>query len=391
MIGAVIMFALIVFSIKEEVHAVSWNKPIAVFWFACGIFQLISAFAVSLEYLPMALIWLVLFPLLFFVWNNRKDYAVLFSEVAVAGDICFIILAVLSVACYPFNVLNYGGLLHNPNGLGQWVTFAYPLILFLYYRKTDIKWKLFYLVQICVAIVLCVASEGRTALFAVFFMSLMFIIFRVQFQPKSVRYFAKRLLGFILCLILVFFLCLLINQIVAENILHSYRIDGNFTFGQQFSQACERFFVGSAERMTGSDKTEASVNAYSSGRIGIWKQTLRMLDWKGHSSSEHIFNRRNGDIGNNVHNVLLQFAYDNGIATVLVYVLLMMFGGIRILVQALRRKKVRSIRPYLLLIHVGYVITGLLASINLPFLYVISFLYYLSYAVLFDAEYFVAK
>jgi len=379
-VGAGLMGLIIVFTMKEELHVVKWNKKITVLWLALGIVQLFSGLFVSREYLPMAVIWIVLFPMLFLVWNNRKDYERLFCEVAIAGDICFVILAGISVCGYSFNVLNYGGFLKNPNGLGQWITFAYPLILFLYSKQKKNIWKVCFMVQAALALVLCIASRSRTALLAVLFMSVLFVIYRV-WNMSRVAQFYKSFFCFVLCFVLVACACLIINTFVLEE--QAMQSGLNDSFLTRLTANTRRFIFGWSERFAGADKADTSINSYSSGRIGIWKKTIESLNWKGHPSREHIIVDRNGNVGNNTHNMILQFAYDNGIVAGIIYVLLIACSGFKSLKKAKENiHDERSVYPYVLIIHAGYGVTCMLASINLPFLYMISFLYYLSFAVL---------
>ena len=80
-IGVLIMGAIILFSIDRKIKPVQVNLVIVGLWIGISIFQLIGGVLTSVEYLPMGCVWLVGFPTLFLVWNNRQDYEVLFRGI----------------------------------------------------------------------------------------------------------------------------------------------------------------------------------------------------------------------------------------------------------------------------------------------------------------------
>lgn len=147
-------------------------------------------------------------------------------------------------------------------------------------------------------------------------------------------------------------------------------------------EATEKF----VEKVTGQDKASSSVADYSSGRTVIWKEVLKNLNIKGHPSREHIITVRNGDVGNNAHNTILQFAYDNGIQTGVLFLILMIIGGLKLLIDYVEIKKFGCLRLYLLLVHIGFGVTAMFTTLNLPFLYLVTLSYYFTYMVLFDEK-----
>lgn len=421
-VGAGLMGLIILFTFNGTGQPIKWNKPLAIIWFGLGLQQLVSGIFVSLEFLPMAMIWLVAFPVLFLVWNDRRDYIVLFREVAIAGNTCFVFLAVTSVVFYPMNVLQYGGFVNNPNGMGQWVTFAFPLIVFLYYQEknSQIK-KWLYRAELALILLLCFASKGRTAIFAVGLMGLVLLILRLVSCKNGFAYYARQGGMFLLCVALVWVLCFVVNQVPQatpnvqpetatigtvplseepldssqeseENVPIQEIEETNPTKSQvpttpDTQQSVEGAMVTNfINRVLGLDKAGDSLEDYSSGRIGIWVGALEAMNFLGHPSREHIVTYRNGDVGNNVHNVILQWCYDNGLVAGLLFTIMMIWAGILLMKRSLRKENLSDINSYMLIIHAGFTCTAMFASVNLPFLYLISFLYYLSFAVLFDSE-----
>lgn len=413
LIGVGLMGLIILFTIDGTIKKVKWNKPIVIVWFAIGFFQLISGIFVSLEYLPMTMIWIVAFPTLFLVWNNRKDYDVLFKEVAIAGNICFVFMSILSITLYPMNAVRYGGFLNNPNGMGQWAIFAFPLIVFLLCQeKTSRIKKWFYFAELALVALLCFASKGRTAMLAVGLMVFVFAAQQLVLRKDKLFFYLKQSWKFLLCAVLVWAMCLTVNLIpqAIENARPETPIidqtpggtanPDDPTIGQNPDDptnpgqtptppAAEKTGVGAminnvVNRILGLDKAGTSLNDYSSGRIGIWIESLEVMNYLGHPSREHIVTDRNGDVGNNIHNTILQWCYNNGIIAGLLFAVMMILSLLSLLKRSFHKENRGGIIGHMLIIHVGFACTSLFTSLNLPFLYLIEFLYYLSYAVVFD-------
>lgn len=395
-VGAGLMGLIILFTVNGTVQRVKWNKPITTMWFGMGLLQLASGFFVSLEYLPMAIIWLVVFPVLFLVWNNRRDYIPLFKEIALAGNACFLFLGVTSMLFFPMNVLQYGGFVNNPNGMGQWVTFAFPLIVFLHYQEksNQIK-KWLYRAELALVLLLCLASKGRTALLAVGLMLLVLVVLRFVSCKNNFTYYVKRGGKFLLCTALVWAVCMTVNlipQMLANTQPGTDIPSETPTINQVTPEPSEpqnnigTVYPNIIDRILGLDKNRNTLNDYSSGRIGIWVGALRSINALGHPSSEHIITDRNGDVGNNVHNTLLQWCYNNGLFASLLFAVIMVWSMLTFLKRSLHKGNLFGIHSHMLIIQFGFACTAMFASLNLPFLYLIEFLYYLSFAVLFDRK-----
>ena len=115
-IGTVLLGLIIVFSINGKMVRPKLARGVPILWLAIGLLRFVSGFTVSNEYLPLALIWLIGFPMLFLVWINRKDYYQLFFEVAKSANIALLVLIVGSLLFIPVTESQYRGITLNPNG-----------------------------------------------------------------------------------------------------------------------------------------------------------------------------------------------------------------------------------------------------------------------------------
>lgn len=129
LIGTLILGGIIVFSIDRKLSQVKWNFPIAFLWMLFGGMRLITGFVTSIEYLPLACIWLVGFPVLFFVWNNRKDYEKLFKCCYRGFLYPTTIFFVASVLLVPVTGEAYTGLTTNANSIGMYIATILAFVL----------------------------------------------------------------------------------------------------------------------------------------------------------------------------------------------------------------------------------------------------------------------
>lgn len=403
--GAALLGLIIIFSVPGDVKKIKLNRWLATLWLLLGLLQLISGLLVSIEFLPMAMIFLVGYPLLFVVWGARKDYKELFLEVAKAGNLCLIFFIVVSVLAFPSVDGNYTGMTGNPNSLGQWMTFGLPLIFICYdHQKNRGLRNIIYGVEIAVLYMLLVLARGRTALLAAAIETVVFLILWFISDGVSMKNMLKRIGCFLCCAIVAVPLAWLLNQNVAPSIHSAVQTqiqamnnqgdaagdalegDEDGLPAEEDGLTAETVIDGLITRVTGKDKESGMLDDYSSGRTVIWRETLRNLNAIGHPSREHILTDRNGDVGNNTHNTVLQFAYDNGVFAGVVYGLLLVSGAVCALRLVHRKGEAAILSRWCICIHAGYFVTAMLASINLPFLYLIAFLYYLTYAPLLDGD-----
>lgn len=383
-IGTFFMLLILIFSINSEIRPVKWNKKIACMWFLFGIFRFISGFTASLEFLPLACVWLFGFPSIFLVWNNRKDYSTLFYHLYKGCVYPTFAFFLLSLFFAPIGEKPYTGITMNANAVGLSVAFVFPLIFTMFLLEKHVtKAYVFNVICMWLSVAFAFLTRGRTVMLVILSVILVGVITVAFTMKRNLQYILKKILVLILGSIITVLVIIPVNEGVT-----SYLPNYSFEFSEYRDNInVNEAFSGFVTRMEGKDKAAAGMNNYSSGRIGIWQETISKLNVEGHPSRDHIVTKRNGDVGNNAHNVFIQFAYDNGIIAGLCFVVLVLISVVRIVRGGLNSTKNKSLYILILLISVSYICEGIVTSINLPFLYVISFVYYLIYAPLFDDEF----
>lgn len=383
-IGAFLMLLILVFSIDRKLQLVKWNKGIVSLWVIFGLFRFLSGFTASIEYFPLACIWLIGFPFIFFVWNNRKDYYALFHHLYKGFLYPTMAFFVLSIVFAPIGEQAYTGIAGNANAVGLHISAIFPLVfsVFLLEKNAGKKVKIINMICLWLSISFAFYSRGRTITLVI--VGVVVVGFLASFLCLKDRllHIVKKMAVLFIGSIVTIVLCILVNGFFTS-ILPNYSYEAA---ANQESASVDDAVSGFLNRVEGKDKAAPGLNNYSSGRIGIWMEAINNLNFKGNPSRNHIVTDRNGDVGNNAHNVFIQFAYDNGIVAGVCFLLLIIFSTITTIRGCFFSKRNKRLYILLLLITVAYLCEGVVTSINLPFLYVISFVYYSSFAVLFDGE-----
>ncbi|MBQ9392868.1 MAG: O-antigen ligase family protein, partial [Oscillospiraceae bacterium] len=355
-IGSVLLGLIIIFTVNRPITPVKWDPVIVTLWVSLGLVQLLSGLLISLEYLPMCLIWTIGFPLVYLVWSIRRDYWNLLAEVAWAGNVCVVLLLAASVVLSPITLAQYPGITINPNNFGMWLSIGTFTALFLFDSRKKPYQKWLYRVELCAIICLCVACSSRTAVLSIAAMCAVYIVGRIM-RGISFKYFTKQIALTCACLVLT------------AGVICGVNAAASLVRGESPFFTGEGIINHFGERVLGNDKQDHSIDNYSSGRLPIWREVLRKLNLLGRSSRDHIITGRNGDVGNNAHNIVLQYAYDNGVIAGALYALILLYTGAKLAVLAWKRRKLRSLEYYALIMYAGFFCTGMLANNDLPFLY----------------------
>ena len=383
-VGAFLMLLILVFSIDRKLQPVKWNKGIVLLWVIFGLFRFLSGFTASIEYLPLACIWLIGFPFIFFVWNNRKDYYVLFHYLYKGFLYPTMAFFVLSIVFTPIGEEAFTGITGNANAVGLHISAIFPLVFaaFLLKKNAGKKEKIINMICLWLSISFAFYSRGRTITLVIVGVVVVGYLASFLCLKDRLLYIVKKLAVLIIGSVVTIVLCIPVNGFFTS-ILPNYSYEAAVN---QESASVDDAVSGFLDRVEGKDKAASGVNNYSSGRIGIWQVAISRLNLEGNPSRNHIVTERNGDMGNNVHNVFIQFAYDNGIPAGIFFLLLFISSMVIIIRGCFVSPNYKELYVILLLISVSYLCEGIVTSINLPFLYVISFVYYFIYAVLFDGE-----
>lgn len=360
---------IILMSINRPLKALKWNPVLNVPWTLCGVilFVVCLVFHMGPGFLPFSICMLVLFPCLYLVWNNRRDYDVLFS---LAAQAMVANLLLFFLACMIFCPINaetmasgrYLGPTDNANNLGMITSSSVACCLYLIFRSK--KPAALYMVACAIAVSLLMLSASRTALISICLQMVIFLIFYICYYMKE----SDKLKAMIkLCLLFVLILSLVpINRVILSRDLY---VDSAYATAHQEQDAQiqkkkDRKDTDKAtkeknkkQKAAGKGKKkkqeeapsqqsqptlpqEESVlhrfqmegydfNQISSGRLNIWESYAQQLSWKGHTEDKLVL----GDEKNRIwaHNVFIEFSYRFGIGVGLLYLFLAVYNGVYVL------------------------------------------------------------
>ncbi|MCI9598851.1 MAG: hypothetical protein HFE75_16570 [Firmicutes bacterium] len=360
---------IILMSINRPLKALKWNPILNVPWTFCGGVLVIVClvFHIGPGFLPFSICMLVLFPCLYLVWNNRRDYEVLFSLVAQA---MIANLLLFFLACMIFCPINaetmvsgrYLGPTDNANNLGMITSSSVACCLYLIFRSK--KPVPLYMVACAIAVSLLMLSASRTALISICLQMVIFLIFYICYYMKE----SDKLKAMIkLCLLFVLILSLIpINKVLLSRDLYVNAVHATVR-QEQGAQVQKKKEIKDTDKETKEKKKkqnserkekkkkqeeapsqpsqptlpqEESVlhrfqmegydfNQISSGRLNIWKSYAEKLSWKGHTEDQFVL----GDEKNRIwaHNVFIEFSYRFGIGIGLLYLFLAVYNGVYVL------------------------------------------------------------
>ena len=378
-IACIIMAFFAFGSIQGSLKKVKCNPYMVLLWAGFCIFMLISAIFVSLDWAAYTAIFTIVFPALYFIWQNRRDYNTLFSLV-IKGIVIFnVVFIVLSILFRPVGSQQYSGMFNNPNSLGQYVTLMMPIFLIHYENSLKKKNKKGVVTSLLGAGTTCAFltfSCSRTAIVSVIGIVLVWAGIKLVWERKKEK--IRRIAASILVLAVVCGVAVPLTwgvirvgtRMTFSIIMQGQSVDLDSSMGDIFNKLNKRI-----------DTTDKDLNKLSTHRTIIWEEYISRLSFFGHNRGE-IYVVGYG-FANTTHNAPLQAAYDNGIAAGVIYAVFNLLS-LFLSFQYYRKNKETDYAKLPFILCVGYTLTSLLASIIHPFGYGLGFLFWIVQAPLFD-------
>lgn len=452
LLGCVIMLLAALFSIRGKLEKKDWNPWLAGVWYAMCLFMLIASVAVSVDWLPDFFIMSLVFPCLFFIWNNRGDYDVLFACLcrAVLWFTGAFVLA--SMLFCPLTGAQYAGMFTNPNTLGQYMTVTLMAALSLMGAKLrhgfSIKSLFLPLAAIGVAAAFLIFSQSRTALVAALFVLVFWLVVTTWFDHKGkrLRGLIKTAAALLISVVVCYPLCFgaiqlfsgLVNHPVDMFALEQHEAllaSSEQASGQEPGQASGQEDTASSdsgektaptqppaaegEQAQGASSVPAGesgqeeqnqqslggildgltdrfstqgkdANEISTYRFDVWKTYLREVNLFGNANRALYVNEIVGE-KKTAHNTYIQVAFDNGVFTAVCYFALNIISAVFAVRFFLRRREQSDYALFPVLVMGGFGVVSLLESVFYPFGSLISFLYWMVQAPVMDRAVFAKR
>lgn len=373
---------MVLCTLPENLQPIRFQKFGAICWVAVGFFMMISGILVTENRLPEAMLFLLVYPVVFLAWNN-VDHGKVFHRLSYTCIVTFIPYTVINILFFPMGENQYMGLMHNPNDAARYLLLVFVCLMaeLLPVHNIDIK----YVVNL-VLLGLCAAqlyySSSRTCYLAALTTGMITIPVYLLTHRKSKKapLYRNILLG---CVSIV--LCV-------NTALYLFQISKLFTTGAQPSSSASVY--EQEDPAHSQDQTTYDLNGItefndqkmsvagktldkiSSGRISIWKAFGENLNLLGHEDgiSYHIaYNDRSYD---SAHNTILQIAHETGIPSAIFYLLYNLFSGVAAIWYAIRHKdEAYALFPLAVVASFGF--TSVFESLVMSFYHMQTFYYYL--------------
>lgn len=387
-IGTFFLVLVCIFSVNEPLKYIKWNKWIAYPYFAAATYMTLMSIDhfTGRCYQAYALQMLLVFPALYFIWGNRKDYTKYFDWIAksliiigTVTTICTFIFAPVTEKTLIGNANQYIGLTFNPNRLGTLTIMIIAACLYLISKRD--KWAIFYMVLSGINTGFTIMSESRAAILVVIFQMVAFIVIlmRLDFVKAKIKTSVFILLSIGIVIVSVSVTEFTLNQIGnPPTSVKSATTDNSIVYSDSINNTSQQ----EVSRFSTKGK---SLDDFSSGRIEIWKWYLERMHIRGNDCTNHEVVYGNGSVVHNAHNTFLEIPFRFGIPAGIFYALFMI-GVIVVLIKSAIIKGSRRYVIFIVMASLAYFIEAMLDVMTLPFERGPVLLFYMSLVGLFEGD-----
>lgn len=365
-LGCLLLLLLIVFSLDRKPQRVQWNKWIMYPMIVCGLWMLIISFfhPVGDGYRAFALLLIIGYPCLYFVWNNRGDYDKLFNSLAralaVIGLIVFVYCLYLSIQG-DFVIIGdrSAGLLTNTNLFSITGLFGSSGALYMLIKNSR-YWRsyLFYSVSLGCDYAIVLMGGSRTSVLACIACLIVTVFFYLRYCEKreNVTRIVKILstVNIVIIIVVMSHICVDIQKTIDAK-----EISGTVTTEEITPNVSvvDRFAVSS----------EDSVDSYSSGRFYIWKQYSKHFNLTGNDVSQTDWKELTPNGEKKAHNNFFEMAYRFGVPMGILFIFLEIIVSFKALQWLFinRTRQIMFLMPILLT--VLFLFMSMLDIATLPF------------------------
>ncbi len=386
--GIAVLIVLCIFSVNAPLKRVKWSKWVAYPYFLCAIYMSITSFHhfTGRGYQAFAFQLLFIYPAIYFIYANRKDYAkyidfiskalIAMVLVVLIGDFIY---APLAEATYEGR---YYGISEGPNTFSILMLMGTTATLYQMYLKN--KWAIVGAVVMGMCLNSIWLSGARAATIAVVLQLLtvtiaFFIKKDAQKTGKSFMYFCA--------MILVVAIAFVGNAKVFELTDESSDKTGELQIPTittvAYADTGDEEQTNSVHRLF--NIKGLTLEQISAGRIGIWKQYIAKMNLLGNDCTGHKVIQESGKEVHNAHNTFLEIPYRFGVPAGIFY-LAFTIAVFAILFKAIFIKRTKPYAVFIALAAIAYWVEAMFDIMTLPFQRGLVILFYISIVGIFDED-----
>lgn len=395
--------------LPTELKPIPSDKRLMIPWFGYTLFIIISGLTNTSAYLMEALMFLLMFPVVYFVWNNGDGRRVL----QLFTWICRLVFGgffLVSALFFPVTEAQYVSCYNNTNGLAFFITalFCFLLINVLASRpKSILFWvDLVFLGFAWAFIYYSNSRTGQLAVLCATIFTFLLLLIREKKQFWKTTLFSH-LVPIVLSIIVLQSGTLYvmkapqwIKTTVSEMIESAQTVEPPVQSGDDVSTpstdtpstdapstdaptpppgpSIQEIQNSISEKQDAKTDLNRDADRISAGRISIWKGYLENIRFWGHAEGETFIYDREGVPAENgtAHMDILEIAYRYGILAGLLYLAFNLIAGVKSIFYALRHPEDRwAIAPFV--VTIAYGVISALASVIWPYSYMITLSYFI--------------
>lgn len=350
---------MILCSLRQDLVPVVFDKKLLVLGLVFGSSALISGLLLDTDYLSWAILCLVVYPVIYIVWNNI-DVAHVFGLLLKTNKFSFLFYFLVHFLFYPIERRKYQGISGNQNSNAFFLAlFACCFFLELLIGKEKKRDYIFPLICYGLNGALLYCTNSRTGLLAVLLSHVFSIVLLLLiFKSSFLKLYGKRIVALVLSVFLFIPVIVFLFQI-PKLCLGMVQESLSATIALAFEDIQGTWLAKIATE--GKD-----VETISSGRIDIWKGYLSHLRLTGHAKSDTFTIVIEGREYTNgiAHMMILDYAYQFGILAGLSFFGINLIAGIKSILYALKRGEREIITLFPFMISIAYGVISLLSHIS---------------------------
>lgn len=390
-----ILLIVAILTINAPLRRIKWRKSIVYSQILTGIGIIVISFLhpIGAGYRLFGFQLLFVFPMFFFIWNNRKDYGTLLEPIVNAVSLIGVLfyLGTYYMAFKGRLMLDTGttrlaGVMPNSNSFSLIGMELVLCSIYLLISKGG-KWINTIVCGVLLGMGLGIVIQGqmRIAILTIILCS----IFSAFFAVRYFRNYATKMM--LIHAIALFVLAGIMIQLTARMVeINSWALlnkEGSIVRVEEAS--------GMEKEANDSDITDriindegADLNTYTSGRMRIWQEYIHHLNWTGNNFDNYDPVQFTGHKGlPYAHNIYLEIAYRCGIPIGLMAVLYYVICGIiciKFLFIKSNKKQLYQLFP--IIAAIAFALEALLDCAVLPFFQAEALLFYIAIAVMIDKD-----
>lgn len=360
-IGTIVLIILCFFSVRAPLERIKWNKWITVPYFVSATWMTLMSFDhfTGAHYQSYAIMMLLIFPAIYFIWGNRKDYMIYFDWFAKSLVILGTLTAAATIILAPLSGhlmgTRYIGLTDNPNVLGMINIVVIAAAVYLIYLKK--RGYIFYSILTGIYISFTLLTVSRTAIGVVALQLIVWVLVTLRTYLKKQK--AKTIIFLCLAMLIMF-----VSMQVTDRWLqrtNEAKAATNIVMTEQ-----EELQIADSDVESRFSTKGKSLREFTSGRTEIWKWYIDRINIMGNDCTNHKVPIAPGVVYHNAHNTVLEIAYRFGAPAGIAYAVFMLSMVVNLIIGAMVRAK-RKYTIFIVLLTIAYFLEAMLDVMTLPF------------------------